>query len=489
MSLVNLDLTEVKAGTYRVGDASCLNNPVHLRQTRMRRRQLGQMMRAYDTELAKQRIADGEYFISRKIDGEFTCVIFENGQLITLNPGGTVRLGAAVHDEATRVLTEAGITSAMFGAELYVRRPDKERARVHDVVRVARAPKDQEDADTLCLGVFNLYALDGEDLSMRYSDAVTKLRELFTDSDRIHLVETVSGDKAAVFDYFDKWVIAEGEEGIVVRSDSLGVYKIKQKHTLDLAVLGFSTGVDDRSAMLHSLLLAIVREDGSFQVVARTGGGFTDEQRVSLLKQLEPKVADSDYAEVNSERVAYQMLEPGLVVEISCLDIVARTSHGSTIDKMVVQWNTEQNRWEGIRRLPLCSILSPQFLRLRDDKTASANDVSMSQLSDITDIPEIGRVAEDLKLPPSRVLKREVKVKNLKGHRMVRKLLLWATNKQETSRDYPGYVLHLTDFSPGRKAPLNHEIRVTDSLEQAETLWEQWQKKYFVRGWKLPDEQ
>jgi len=483
MSLTNADRMEAKASSFRIGDASALTDAAHLRQTRMRRRQLGQMMRAYDVELAKQRLPEGDYFISRKIDGEFTCIIYDKGELITLNPGGTVRDGAAVHEEATKILDDAGIQSAMFGAELYVRRPDGERARVHDVVRVARAPKDQQEADTLCLAVFNIYELDGADLSMRYAEAVDRMREIFAKSDRIHFVETVTGDKSAVFDHFEQWVLDQGEEGIVVRSDSLGVFKIKQKHTLDLAVLGFSTGVDDRANMLHSLLMAIVREDGTFQVVARTGGGFSDEQRVELLKQLESQAVESDYAEVNSDRVAYQMIKPGLVVEISCLDIVARTSHGSTIDKMVVQWNEEQAKWEGVRRLPLCSILSPQFIRLRDDKTANPKDVHMSQLSDIADIPEISRVAEDLKLPPSKVLKRTVGTKELKGHTMVRKILLWETNKQESSRDFPGYVLHLTDFSPGRKSPLNHEIRVTDSQSQAELLWESWRKKYFVRGW------
>jgi len=487
MGIIDQSKLSKKATDYHVGDATCIADASYLRLTRMRRRQLGQMMRAYDTELAKSKLPEGEYYISNKLDGEFTCIIFNEGELFTLNPGGTVRLGAAVHQEACKLFVDAGVKSAMLGAELYVRRADGERARVHDVVRVARAPKDQAEADTLCLGVFNIYELDGEDLSMRYIDAVSRLKTLFSDSDKIHFVDTVVGDKNAVFKQFEQWVDKEGGEGVVVRSDSLGIYKIKKKHTLDLAILGFSTGIDDRSAMLHSLLLAIVRDDNAFQVVARTGGGFSDDQRVSLLKRLEQDVADSDYAEVNSDRVAYQMIKPGLVAEISCLDIVARTSHGSTIDKMVVEWNEEKQQWEGIRRLPLCSILSPQFIRLRDDKSANVSDVRMAQLTNIADIPEANRVAEDLKLPKSTILRRAVGKKELKGHTMVRKLLMWQTNKHETSRDYPAFVLHLTDFSPGRKAPLNHEIRISDSREQIDSLWDDWEKKYFVRGWKVRD--
>lgn len=483
-TLVDESKLKTVTGNYKTGDAGCLLNPALLQATRMRRRQLGQMMRAYDSDLAKQRIADGEYYISKKIDGEFTCVLFDDGDLITLNPGGTVRTGAAVHKEAAKLFKKAGIKTAMFGAELYVRRSDDQRPRVHDVARVARAAKTQEEADSLCLGVFNIFDLDGEDLSMRYSDAASRLASLFADSDQIHAVETIIGDKDVLFERFDEWVLQQGEEGVVIRSDSLGVYKIKQRHTLDLAVVGYSTGVDDRSTLLHSLLLAIVRSDGSFQIVARCGGGFTDELRTSLLKTLAPLAVESDYAEVNSDRVAYQMISPSLVVEISCLDVIARTSHGSTIDRMVINWNEDQASWEGVRRLPLCSILSPQFIRLRDDKAPNADDVRISQLSDITEIPDISRVAEDLKLTPSEVLNRAVATKELKGHTMVRKLMLWKTNKEKASGEFPAYVLHLTDYSPGRKSPLKHEIKVTDSEEQTKVLWAAWEKKYFVRGWR-----
>jgi hypothetical protein len=196
---------------------------------------------------------------------------------------------------------------------------------------------------------------------------------------------------------------------------------------------------------------------------------------------------ESEYAEVNSDRVAYQMIKPGPVIEISCLDIISRTSHGSTIDRMILEWDEGNARWEGVRRLPLCSIISPQFIRLRDDKQPNADDVKMSQISDIAEIPELQRVADDLILPSSTVMTREVAVKTLKGATMVRKLLLWKTNKEEASRDHPAYVLHLTDFSPNRKEPLKHDIRVSSSEAQIQSLLEEWRKKYFVRGWKAPE--
>ena len=485
-SLLNTEKLNQLLGDYHVGKASeCITDPDILRQVRMRRRQLGRMMMALDRDKAKYRIPAGDYFISRKIDGEFTCLVYRDGESFTVNPGGTVRIGAEFHKRAAKHLKKAGVKSALIGGELYVNRPDGKRAWVHDVVRVARKPENQEAVDSLSFGIFNIYDLDGKNLSMHYADAIKKVQEIFGKDGLVHSVETITGDEKAIFKQFSKWVDEEDAEGVVVRSDTAGVFKIKPRHTLDLAVVGFTEGIDDRSGMLHSMLLAVIRKDGSFQIISRVGGGFSDDQRIEILKILQPLVVESEYAETNSDRVAYQMIKPGLVIEISCLDIISRTSHGSTIDRMIIEWHEDKNHWEGIRRLPLCSIISPQFLRIRDDKTANADDVKMSQLSDITEIPDLERVADDLILPVSTVMERIVATKTLKEATMVRKLLLWKTNKEEASRDHPAYVLHLTNYNPNRKEPLQHEIRVSSSEKQIRMLLENWKEKYIVGGWTV----
>jgi len=480
-------LTE-KIDGYITGSASALNEPALLQAVRLRRRQLGRMMAAFDLDTAKMRLPPAEYAISRKYDGEFAVLYYDGGDVITLNPGGSVRAGAPFHKEAAALLKKTKVKKAMLGGEVYARRDDGERAWVHDATRLSRAPKTTEDVERLCFAVFNIYDLDGEDLSMRYFEAIDKAGKLFKSGDRVHAVETVMGeDFKAVRKQYAKWVEKEGAEGVVARSDSAGVFKIKPRHTLDLAVVGYSEGTDDRSGLLHSMLLGIVRADGAFQIIGRVGGGFSDEDRAKLLKKLRKRDAESDYVEVNSDRVAYRMIQPGVVVEISCLDIIAQTSHGGTIDRMVIEWDAKKKTWQGVRRLPLASIISPQFLRLRDDKSATAEDVKLSQLTDITHIPETDRTAEDVKLPASTILKRAVATKELKGAIMVRKIIMWKTNKEDVSRDHPAYAIHLTDYSPNRKDPLQHDIRVSSSKKQIEGFWAMWEKAKFKKGWVVQE--
>ena len=56
-------------------------------------------------------------------------------------------------------------------------------------------------------------------------------------------------------------------------------------------------------------------------------------------------------------------------------------------------------------------------------------------------------------------------------------------NKEEHDESFPAFVLHLTDFSPNRKDPLKREIRVSNSRDQINELWDELASKYFVGGW------
>jgi hypothetical protein len=81
-------------------------------------------------------------------------------------------------------------------------------------------------------------------------------------------------------------------------------------------------------------------------------------------------------------------------------------------------------------------------------------------------------------------LKREVYTKDLKGQTMVRKFLLWKTNKETASDEFPAYVVHYTDFSPNRKDALAREIRVSSSREQIESLFAGLKAENIKAGWQ-----
>lgn len=482
MALLDSSRLTLKLGSYGTAPATALSDPLLLPRVQAYRRQLGARMMALDKPGIAKKLPKGDYAISRKIDGEFTVLILQGKEAFTLNPGGTVRAGLPLIAEAKKQLN--GVKSAIVVGELYVDRADGKRPRVHDVVRAARKPENQDAVDSLKFAVFDLIEIDGEEFGSDYGETWKRIEQLFGQGKHIHPVETISGNEKAVAKQFAAWVEKEGGEGVVARSDAAGTFKIKQRHSIDAAVIGFAEGVDDRAGMIHDLLLAIMRKDGNFQVLGRVGGGFSDDDRKNLLSDLSDIVVESEYAEVNSDRVAYQMVAPKNIVEISCLDLVSETTRGGTIDRMVLSWNAREKTWKTVRRLPLVSVISPQFIRLRDDKSANVDDIRLQQLLDLVEIPLADKAADELELPRSELMRRKAAVKTLKGAKMVRKLVMWKTNKEDRSPDFPTYVVHLTDYSPNRQVPLQREIRVSSSQEQINELWDELETKSFVKGWE-----
>ena len=111
--------------------------------------------------------------------------------------------------------------------------------------------------------------------------------------------------------------------------------------------------------------------------------------------------------------------------------------------------------------------------------------VRIRQVTDLVEVPLADRDARQVVLPTSEVLRREVYTKLMKGETIVRKFVLWKTNKELQSEDYPAFVAHFTDFSPNRKTALERELRVSNSREQIEALWEGLKGSNLAKGWEL----
>ncbi|HMU40866.1 MAG TPA: hypothetical protein PKE31_17785 [Pseudomonadota bacterium] len=482
-NLIDSARIEWKLGKYGMGQGKDLKNPAHWQKTQEYRRIQASRLIPIEKKDIRPRLPSGEYHVSRKVDGELAVLVYEHGEALLVNPGGTVRVGLPLLADAAKKLGKGSVKSALLAGELYYRHPDGSRSRVHDVSRVARAPSSQEELDRLCLAVFDVIEIDGQKTPAKHADTFAKICKLFSGKDRVHPVDAITAKTPEDIEKcFADWVEGQGGEGLVLRSDTVGSYKLKPRHTLDVAVIGYTEGTEDRKGMLHDLLCAVIRKDGGFQILGRVGTGFSDEERRTFVADLKHLHAKSDYAEIGDGHIAYQMVRPVWVIEISCLDLISQSTRGVGIDKMVLSYDEKQACYVPIRRMPLGSLISPVFVRRRDDKHANSVDVRAQQISDLVEVAQLEKDARTYTLPVSQVLRREVYVKTLKGQTAVRKLLLWKTNK-ETEGDFPAYVLHYTDYSPTRKEPLSREIRVSASRDQIEGLWKTLHSENIVKGW------
>ncbi|MFO1041521.1 MAG: hypothetical protein U0941_07015 [Planctomycetaceae bacterium] len=485
MSWLDKSRVEILLGNYGTAPATALADSSLLPKVQEYRRLASGRMQPLDRDGIAHKIPTGEYHVSRKVDGEFTVLIFRDGNIFSMNPGGTVRVGLPWLDEAAKLLSKAGVKDALVAGELYVARDDNGRPRVHDVCTVARNPQGAADLQKLRFAAFDVISKDGANIAQPFTETWKLVQKWFGSGTLAHAVESKAVKTIDEIEkLFETWVLKDGAEGIVARSDAGGTFKIKPRHTLDLAVLGYTESTDERQGMLHDILVGVQRSDRTLQVLGRVGGGFTDDQRREMLSDLKDMSVESEYAEVNGDNVAYQMVNPEWVMEVSCLDLLSSTTRGGTINRMVLDFHNNGSRgYHVVTKLPLATIISPQFVRRRDDKHVRPEDCGISQVANIIEVPLMDRDARQMTLPVSEILRREVYTKDLKGQTMVRKFVMWRTNKETSSDEFPAYVVHYTDFSPNRKDSLARELRVSNSKTQIEQLLEAFKAENIKSGW------
>ena len=268
---------QILCGSYGVGKSPCMSDPFVPLKAQEYRRNLGARMIALDKVTVKEKLPQCDAHVSRKIDGEFTLVLIDGKHCCSVNPGGVVRHGLPFMAEACELLSKSKHKQMLIAGELYVARTDR-RPRVHDVSRVARQPESQADLDSLSLAVFDILEIDGKPAPTRGNEVFKTIDGIFKSGKLIHPVESQKAKGLDdVMKWFEKWVDGEGAEGVVVRSDTAGLFKIKPRISIDVAVLGFTEGVDEEVLLGAGAKVTPQEHDGR----ADEGGWMRAAQRAS----------------------------------------------------------------------------------------------------------------------------------------------------------------------------------------------------------------
>lgn len=161
------------------------------------------------------------------------------------------------------------------------------------------------------------------------------------------------------------------------------------------------------------------------------------------------------------------MVRPEIVIEISCLDIINESKNEATM-KMELRYDSEKGYIiQGPK--PGMSFISAVIKCEREDKKPNVQDCGLRQFENLM-LP-LDRKPEASEHIPSQIIKREAFSKSGKGGMAVRKFVLLKTNKEKTEH-FSAYTLVYTDYSAGRKSPLDQDIYIFDNLKEAEEKFE-----------------
>lgn len=434
-----------------------------------------------DGDKIPDKISGSDFCATRKMDGVMTVLFLRDGKVEMYNSSGkNIGKGLPCLDEFERTAASNGINNAIFGSELYATISRDGRERVCDV---AQALADKSLHHQLRLAIFDVMELNSVAQNYKhYTEKLTYLRSIFGKGDLVRSVVGKTLDsKHGVVALFDKVVNQGGAEGLVVHNENGLVYKIKPRHTVDAVIIGYTLGEDTRSEMVRDLLVAVIEETGAIREIASVGNGLSDGLRNDLYSRLKERHVDSEFIKTDSRNIAFQMVKPEIVVEISAVDYVAENSAGEPKRNALLDYDPVSG-YTCMQQAPGVSLHSPVFIRERDDKTAIAADVPLKQLTDIVEFSNDARQTSAL-LGRSEVLVRRVFIKKIGLKRLVQKYVIWKTNKESDPR-FPAYVLHLTDYNYSRREQLCRDIRVSSSRAQIMQLLDEMLLMNIKKGWE-----
>lgn len=424
----------------------------------------------------RSRLMGEEFYVTKKIDGHLQCLFYKDGQSYMLNSNGKeCATDLDCLDTFSRKMQQSGVQSAMLAAELYLPCANG-RPRCGDVARALASTTLKKQ---LALAVFDIIEIDGEKVDYaNYHQKHVRLLELFKqDSSLCHAVEMrCACGTTEVQMIYDEWVVKEGAEGLVVHSDAHVIAKIKPRHTIDAAVVGYTIG--DKG--VRDLMLAVAHPDMRMQMFAVGSTGLTEQMRCEMAEQLSGMHVESQYVVSDSRGVAYQMVKPVIVVEVSVIELVAKGGDDKVKTNPILQYDNQEG-WTMLNMQSGVSALGLTIEKVRTDKTVNSVDVRVSQLSDICPFEEQDTAIG--KLQQSTMLERKVYRKISGDKVMVHKFLVWKTNKEMTDQ-YPAYVFYHVDYSSSRKEILKRDMAYSSSEEQIREILQREINDNIKKGWE-----
>lgn len=489
--MIDLNRLTHKSGDYAFGPRGAITDRVLLEVAELYEIEVSNRFIAIKpTDLPARYGADSRVLAMTKYDGEGVFVYYESGrnpEIFTFNaPSGRSRVGLPCLKQLAASLKARGTRKALLRAELYIRETVEGRRCASAEVTRASYSTDLLDAARFRLALLDAIMLDGRDLRAQQADFLTtwKLLGELGGTNPEKLLHRAEGSEVSGTEL--PRLFAErtggGLEGLVIRRfDRPEVCKLKPRRTIDAAVVGYVEGEFEGNHGMMSLLTALAypaTDKGlQLQSIARVGSGFNDQDRVDWLGRLSSLRVEAPLAMSDSDGRPIRFVKPGFVVELEAEDILPADEEAS--GQQVFGWNTARWSFDG---LAACQrLLLPTYHRLRADKDFSVQSVRLSQLTgrEITSPELINR-----DLPALEVVRREVYAKDVKGSLAVRKLVVG--RRPATAGAFP-YVVFWTDFSAGRKTPLEVTTLFAHSESRADSLVKKLIEENVTKGFERTD--
>lgn len=399
-----------------------------------------------------------EYVYSEKIDGHIAYIQVKDRQVTMYNRSANILNLPLITDQFPVEL------DGIWAGELYLARPRSRNFQVASAIT--------NDKDELRFAIFDAVHL----LDKPILERIQVVRESIPMTVYFHpMTWHVTPSRKELLKEYNT-AIENGKEGLVVHSSLGFTYKLKPSVEIDVTVVGYSMKEDGTG--VRALLVGLYDQDG-WIVIASVGGGFNDTSRTEWLTKLQPLECEADIVMVASNRLAYKWVKPEIVIQIKCIEILAEDSNG-IIKKEKLSF--QDGSYHYIHKSNACSLVSPILMDVRSDKAPNAGDTGIQQVATRVEIsPDVPD--DDIENIQSDILFREVYIKESATGTAVRKFVGIKTNR-DLDHGFSPYVLFYTDFSAGRKDPLQTDVRLASNEAKLRALLALGIEENIKKGWE-----
>ena len=412
-------------------------------------------------------------FVSTKIDGELWFLVSLKKEFFLTNARGVVMFGDIPLLAQAKSIPE----NTIIAGELFAQGEGR-RSRVGDLAALLAEGGGAEDKN-LSFAAFDLLRNAGKSVDGPYIQRYEELKQLITTSGPLSVVQSEEMDRAQLLTKFESEVVKGEIEGLVIRLPSGLIYKLKPSVTIDAVVIAYTTR-SDQPGLARSILLGLMHSSGEIQILGGCGNLGSDVDRSSLGKQLEKLKVDAPIRYASDSGSLYSFVKPELVVEIKVTDLQLERADGTNASTMILSY--KGGAWNSVRLSQCPRPIHPVLVRVRADKQVNYIDIRIDQID--VYMPKLKDAELRVETAKSEILRRDVWTKETKGVVAVRKLLVWKTNKEKTNELHPAYVVHWTDYSPGRGSPLDREVKLAPDEKTAMKIADALIETNIKKGWE-----
>ncbi len=136
---------------------------------------------------------------------------------------------------------------------------------------------------------------------------------------------------------------------------------------MDVIIIGFAlsrTKINNKEN-IGSLLVALMKNNGNYQVITSVDAGLTNKQKIEFLSLIKKKEVPSNYRALNHVGMPFRFVMPKYVIQIKFLDVITEDTFNKELSGVCL--TCKNNHWSIENTLPFVKLINPWFDEFRSE--------------------------------------------------------------------------------------------------------------------------